>query len=408
MMLAFKALLVWLPLVSICSAEKMDKELRMPGVQPQVNDTYLCYAMKIDQLLYITGFGPHADMNTAHHMLLYGCKEPGDEQKPWNCGEMAATGKKSDFGRGPVCKSGSQIIYAWAMDAPPLQLPKDVAFKVGGDTSVKYMVVQVHYKDVRNFIPPKNQKDTSGITLHTTTTPKLRRAAVYLLGTGGMIPGKSTVYMEAACDYDEPIVLHPFAYRTHAHTHGAVVSGYRVRDGEWTEIGRHSPQLPQMFYNTTNPGMDVKKGDILAARCTMVNKDKKSVYIGSTQNDEMCNFYMMFYVDGTNLPQQHTCFTAGPPQWNWNSFAGLDRAAAPKTASVVPGTTEVLKETPNAILAQQEAQGRGVRDYLDSYNIPEDNEESLIDDENLDQYLTDKERLLELEEYLRSEDDDYY
>jgi hypothetical protein len=68
----------------------------------------------------------------------------------------------------------------------------------------------------------------------------------------------------------------------------------------------------------------------------------------------------------------------------------------------------MIKETPNAILAQQEAMGRGVRDYLNSYNIPEDNEVGLEDEENVEQYLTDRERLLELEQYLRSDDDDYY
>jgi hypothetical protein len=51
----------------------------------------------------------------------------------------------------------------------------------------------------------------------------------------------------------------------------------------------------------------------------------------------MCNFYMMYYVDGTKLPKEHTCFTSGPPYWNWNAFGGLDRAAAPETASVIPG-----------------------------------------------------------------------
>ena len=29
-----------------------------------------------------------------------------------------------------------------------------VGFKVGGDTSIKYLVMQVHYKDVTNFLPP--------------------------------------------------------------------------------------------------------------------------------------------------------------------------------------------------------------------------------------------------------------
>ena len=28
---------------------------------------------------------------------------------------------------------------------------------------------------------------------------------------------------------------------------GRVNAGYRIRDGEWTEIGRQSPQKPQVF-----------------------------------------------------------------------------------------------------------------------------------------------------------------
>jgi len=40
------------------------------------------------------------------------------------------------------------------------------------------------------------------------------------MGTDGEIPPHSTTYMETACSYNEPVVMHPFAYRTHAHTHG--------------------------------------------------------------------------------------------------------------------------------------------------------------------------------------------
>ncbi|GFU55194.1 peptidylglycine alpha-hydroxylating monooxygenase [Trichonephila clavipes] len=66
-------------------------------------------------------------MHTAHHILLYGCELPGKWQRDsprivWDCGEMS--GQKSGFQRGPTCSSGSQIIYAWAKDAPPLHLPE--------------------------------------------------------------------------------------------------------------------------------------------------------------------------------------------------------------------------------------------------------------------------------------------
>lgn len=84
--------------------------------------------------------------------------------------------------------------------------------------------------------------------------------------------------METACELREDIVMHPFAFRTHAHTHGKlnrcniivvffivtyeymyteiwrdivgdlgeVTAGYRIRDGKWTEIGRMSPHKPQV------------------------------------------------------------------------------------------------------------------------------------------------------------------
>ena len=41
--------------------------------------------------------------------------------------------------------AGQEIIYAWARNAPKLELPPAVGFKVGGPGSdVKYLVLQVH------------------------------------------------------------------------------------------------------------------------------------------------------------------------------------------------------------------------------------------------------------------------
>lgn len=73
-----------------------------------------------------------------------------------------------------VCKNDQSIIYAWAMDAPKLVLPEskylkqekwkvfesiiilalklDVAFKIGPDTKVQYIVLQVHYANIEPFL----------------------------------------------------------------------------------------------------------------------------------------------------------------------------------------------------------------------------------------------------------------
>jgi len=49
---------------------------------------------------------------------------------------------------------------------------------------------------------------------------KPKRAGVYLLATDGEVAPNAVTYMEAACSYEQPMTIHPFAYRTHAHDHG--------------------------------------------------------------------------------------------------------------------------------------------------------------------------------------------
>lgn len=107
---------------------------------------------------------------------------------------------------------------------------------------------------------------------------------------------------ESACKIKQDIAMHPFAFRTHTHKlgkinifcaihnknvnisfKGLVNSAYRVRgrddDQEWTEIGRRSPQLPQMFY-PIDRDVTIRKGDYVAAACTMYNFESHIVRIG--------------------------------------------------------------------------------------------------------------------------------
>ena len=286
------------------------------------------------------------------------------------------------FDMGEVCGEGSQIIYAWAMDAPRLNLPEGVGFKIGADTDIQYLVLQVHYKDVSLFVPPNHQLDDSGLTLMATTTPQPKRAGVYLLGTGGTIPAHSTTYMETACSMDDNIVAHPFAYRTHAHTHGKVVAGYVVKDGEWEEIGRMSPQKPQMFYNVTHPGITIKPGDVMAARCTMVNDEDRAISIGATQKDEMCNFYIMYYVEGPQIMSQEYCFSAGPPHWYWSNMRSISTNNIPTDASQVPGEDKIYKAT-EQFVSKMEDMANNVEKEFHSWvdQLGDGQEANFIEDE---------------------------
>lgn len=106
-----------------------------------------------------------------------------------------------------------------------------------------------------------------------------KQAGVLLLGTAGLIPPMSIQHMETTCSIDEDKVIHPFAFRVHTHSLGKVVTGYRIRDGKWTMIGRRNPMKPQMFYpvNNTEP---IVLGDIMAARCTMQSNRRRITFIG--------------------------------------------------------------------------------------------------------------------------------
>jgi peptidylglycine monooxygenase len=253
-----------------------------------------------------------------HHMLMYGCALPGSEEEAWDCGEMHnGDGQNEQYQQGPVCADGAQIIYAWARDAPQLTLPKDVGFLVGGKTKIHHLVVQIHY------MHPMTEPDYSGITLYSTKTPMPKSAGTALLVTGGKIPARSTEKFETACLVDEDVELHPFAFRTHTHQLGKVVSGYVIQDGQWKLIGKRNPQDPQMFYPVKNRDLVVRKNDILAARCTLTNKSDRDVEVGPTGNDEMCNFYMMYWVEGQNTLSDNTCFSPGPPNYYWGKQGGL-------------------------------------------------------------------------------------
>ncbi|KAJ7365746.1 hypothetical protein OS493_002462 [Desmophyllum pertusum] len=211
--------------------------IKMPGTSPLEKDTYLCTAIQLTpEKQYIVEFEPSASQKTAHHMLLYGCGLPGAPLPSWNCK------------RGPYteCKQGAQkILYAWAKDAPPKYLPKDVGFAVGGDSGIRYLVLQVHYVDTFQT----GTKDYSGFILHTRQHSLPFGGGIYLLWaySASIPPETSGIHVDMACKYNKPETMFAFAFRTHAHTLAKVITGYRIRDGIWTMLGKGDLRLHRPF-----------------------------------------------------------------------------------------------------------------------------------------------------------------
>ncbi|XP_064165525.1 peptidyl-glycine alpha-amidating monooxygenase isoform X3 [Anguilla rostrata] len=301
------------PALILANPNNFSLDIRMPSVIPTASESYLCVAVPVPtgRESYVVDFVPHATMDTAHHMLLYGCREPFSATGYWDCGGNQGT-----------CEDEAKIIYAWARNAPPTKLPRDVGFKVGGDSRITYFVLQIHYGDIAAF--QDHHRDCSGLTLRMTSKPQPFVAGMYLMMSVDTVipPGKKVTNADIACTY-RSYPMYAFAFRTHTHRLGQVVSGYRVRDGKWTLIGRQSPQLPQVIFYLRSR-LEVRYADKLAARCVFTGEGKSSAtYIGGTSDDEMCNFYIMYYMDRRHAVPYMNCMESGDSEL----FQGIPKEA---------------------------------------------------------------------------------
>ncbi|XP_034870879.1 peptidyl-glycine alpha-amidating monooxygenase isoform X5 [Mirounga leonina] len=344
------------PVIPIDSSD-FALDIHMPGVTPKQSDTYFCMSVRlpVDEETFVIDFKPRASMDTVHHMLLFGCNMPSSTGSYWFCDEGTCTDK-------------ANILYAWARNAPPTRLPKGVGFRVGGETGSKYFVLQVHYGDISAF--RDNHKDCSGVALHLTRLPQPLIAGMYLMMSVDTVipPGEKVVNSDISCHYKK-YPMHVFAYRVHTHHLGKVVSGYRVRNGQWTLIGRQSPQLPQAFYPVEHP-VDVSFGDILAARCVFTGEGRTdATHIGGTSSDEMCNLYIMYYMEAKHAVSFMTC--------TQNVAPDLFRTIPPEANIPIPVKSDMVmmhghhKETENKDKTSllQQPKGEDVLEQGDFYSL---------------------------------------
>uniref|UniRef100_G1N537 Peptidylglycine alpha-amidating monooxygenase n=1 Tax=Meleagris gallopavo TaxID=9103 RepID=G1N537_MELGA len=324
-------------------------DIRMPGVTPKQSDTYLCMSvpLPVDDEAYVgdwnwVDFKAHSNLNLS---VILDCDEG-------------------------ICKDKSNILYAWARNAPPTRLPKGVGFRVGGETGSKFFVLQVHYGDISAF--RDKHKDCSGVTLHLTHQKQPLIAGMYLMMSVNTVipPGEKVVDADIACHYKR-FPMHLFAYRVHTHRLGKVVSGYRVRNGQWTLIGRQSPQVPQAFYPVEHP-VDVSYDDILAARCVFSGEGRTTeTHIGGTANDEMCNFYIMYYMEAKHAVSYTTCTQNANPEMfrNIPEEANIPIPVKPDMLKMAHGHHEETKDTDKSSLQLSKGEEEEILDQSDFYSL---------------------------------------
>ena len=122
-----------------------------------------------------------------------------------------------------------------------------------------------------------------------TNIPQPKSAGVYYTISNGRMPSATVTNVEAACKIQTNKQIHPFAFRTHTHELGTVVSGWKVSpDMKWTLLGKMDPQMPQMFYPVADNTTTISNGDRIASRCTMDNFKSHAVSLLNSERNSVC------------------------------------------------------------------------------------------------------------------------
>eukprot|EP00116_Pleurobrachia_bachei_P011249 sb/3471511/ len=117
---------------------------------------------------------------------------------------------------------------------------------------------------------------------------------------GTFPPGQKDIHLDLACNYTTP-TINVFAYRTHGHSWARRISGWREHEGDWDMLGSRDPNLSEMFVKTSEVFV-ITPGDTVYARCEFDTRStNRTIYIGSTHNDEMCNLYLMYYTESSQI-----------------------------------------------------------------------------------------------------------
>ncbi|KAK6971261.1 alpha-amidating enzyme precursor 2, partial [Biomphalaria glabrata] len=108
--------------------------------------------------------------------------------------------------------------------------------------------------------------------------------------------------VDISCTFMMDKSIIPFAFRTHAHGLGTVITGYQY-NGTYHEIGKGNPQWPQAFYPVKEV-IEVKPGDAFAVRCTYNSSSMDHpVGVGSVADPSgECAFNELTQLTGKNFP----------------------------------------------------------------------------------------------------------
>jgi len=156
---------------------------------PEVETTYICMGFKLpnDTKYHAIGMKPLIDnSNLLHHMLLYGCSQPIED-------DMLTTPK--------LCGMGSSgcptLLGLWGRGIEGECHPDAFGFPIG-QSGFQYALLQLHWN---NVMKASNQFDGSGMSLYYTSVLRPNDGMVLMTGQTNLIipPQQPSVKIEGSC-----------------------------------------------------------------------------------------------------------------------------------------------------------------------------------------------------------------
>ena len=180
----------------------------MPMVVPSKNEIYLCTSVDLSQTnetFWIRGFEPRVSKSHRVHHMIVAASDTKPPQSPfnvWNCGnEKHQDPNYPNHKVFPDSEDGSDTtIYLWARGGQRTMLPPGTAFKVGGASKIRHLVLQVHYINVDI---EEEKGDSSGVYLYYTREPQKRLAGVLSMHVDTNVPRMARSFQDVACKISE-------------------------------------------------------------------------------------------------------------------------------------------------------------------------------------------------------------
>ncbi|XP_063399199.1 peptidyl-glycine alpha-amidating monooxygenase-like isoform X2 [Mytilus trossulus] len=259
-------------------------KLSFPTIKIHKPDQYICYTRYLAELdeVYVLSTLIEINHEFVHHADLSFCEEPEEfaSHQPWECSRSRK-----------YCKGGAVGVYFfdayYRSEVGKMEYPKDVSLKVGFSTIMRHINLEMHTKAAVTDV----QYPLINVTLTFIKTPTKYNFQSHLLLTDGFIPANKEkgYFAEVACRWDKPDVV-AYAVQVHTHHVGYMADAYRVRNGTWTLLASQLTQgKTKVLVPVPGGFIDVRQGDVLAAKCLYIPKDNKQVRFGESDGQEMCN-----------------------------------------------------------------------------------------------------------------------